>query len=267
MKKSNNLVAALIIGATFSGASIAADNGRSVNQELSDQRVKISKQMLQNKLYQAQLDGLQKQQEIKTIQDSLNGESSTSSGPSIVESAVQEDHSFKFNESLNEEDILSEGNNWKQSVGFIYQDDLDIGSSSGGGMMGNSAISDLTDSSQDLDFEEMLKQVASEAKTEITGDEAVDAASGDLNSVNDFKLIGVELSKLNIYEDEKKASLKVSYITNNGYQKIRGSKIVSVVEGSTFNVKGKVSFKVLSINDNGIEFENLTSGKKEKATK
>lgn len=263
MKKSNKLVTALIVSAMFSGSAIAASEGKSVNQELSDVRVKISKQMLENKLYQAQLDGLQKQKEIQGIKDSLDGVSSTSSGRGVKNEVVAEDHTFKFNEAIHEEDILSEGNNWKQSVGFIYQDDLDIGGS--GSISIDSPIDELTNFETDLDFEKMLKEVANESGSDNDEDENVQGES--LSNVNDFKLISVELSKLNIYEDKRKGSVKVNYITNNGYQKIRGSKIVNVVEGSSFNIKGKAYFEILSINDTGIEYKNIKTGEIKKATR
>lgn len=268
MKKYNTkLVAALALTATFSSGAYAV--GKSVNQELSDVRTQISKQMLENKLYQAQLDGLQKQQEIKKIQNSLDGVSSTSSSSSRpVE--IEEDHSFKFNNSIHEEDILSENNNWEQNVGFIYQDDIMLGGMNNKNITSNDAIGSLTED-DDIDFAEMLDKVAAQANEDLddstASSENSESSSESLSSLNEFKLISVDLQKLDIYDDKRKASVKVNYITNNGYQKIKGSKIISVSEGSSFNVKGKNSFEVLSITDSGVKYKNLTNGQEGFATR
>lgn len=265
MKKYNTkLVAALALTATFSSGAYAV--GKSVNQELSDVRTQISKQMLENKLYQAQLDGLQKQQEIQKIQNSLDGVSST--GPSSARPVeIQEDHSFKFNESIHDEDILSEDNNWEQNVGFIYQDDIMLGGMNNKSITSNDAIGSLTED-DDLDFAEMLDKVAAQANEDLDDSASSSESSAEsLSSLNEFKLISVELQKLDIYDNERKASVKVNYITNNGYQKIKGSKIISVSEGSSFNVKGKNSFEVLSITDSGVKYKNLTNGQEGFATR
>lgn len=269
MKKYNTFTATLILGAIFSGNVMAEST--SPNEGLSEIRIKMSQQILENNLAQAKLDGLQKQVEIQALKQQLDNISSTTSVTANQDVKKDEDHSFQFNETIHEEDILSQGNDWKQNVGFVYQDDLDIGMSNNSGMpskvsLPDSPVVDLT-KSEDLDFEAMLQKVTEESKdAEKTVDE-VGSYNENMSDINDFKLINVELNKLVIYGDEKKASLKVNYMTNNGYQKIRGSKIVDVNIGSNFNVKNKVSFNVIDINTKGVELKNDNLEKSEFITR
>jgi len=76
-----------------------------------------------------------------------------------------------------------------------------------------------------------------------------------------FNLVSVELSKLTVFEDQKNAEVKVNYLTNNGYQTIKGAKYSKVTVGKVFDVKGNVSFEVMDISENGVKLKNLNTEK------
>lgn len=241
------LTAILISGALATGNVMANEDG-SINKQLSSVRTDISVQILQNKLYDAELEGLKKQKQIKDLKDSLIDVDTKTIAPSLK---VDRDVSLKFDESLNEEDILSQNNDWEQNVGFVYQDDISLGSDS-------NDLSSLTSSESSEDFSELLNETLDELSEE---DENVEASVATTFQSASFNLVSLELNKLTVFEDQKNAEVKVNYVTNNGYQTIKGAKFSKVTVGKIFDVKGNVSFEVLEINENGVKLKNLNTEK------
>lgn len=256
MRKYNTI--AIMIASAMSFSSFAAENDNSIesgnlNKQLSDQRIAISLQMMENKKLDAELEGLRKQKEIKQIEDELEGGLDVKNTATKTQQDV--DYSVRFDETLNDEDVLSENNNWEQNVGFVYQDDvnLSIGNSS-------SPIGSLTDASapKDESFEKLIKEAMdnideTEKDTESSLNEQKSLVS------DDFKLTGLSLSKLTLYGDTKEAEVKASFLVNNGFQKISGSKIVKVTEGKSFDVKNRAFFQVKEITETGVSLYNPES--------
>lgn len=241
------LTAILISGALATGNVMANEDG-SINKQLSSVRTDISVQILQNKLYDAELEGLKKQKQIKDLKDALIDVDTKTIAPSLK---IDRDVSLKFDESLNEEDILSQNNDWEQNVGFVYQDDINLGGQS-------NDLSSLTSSESSEDFSELLNETLDELSEE---DENVEASTATTFQSASFNLVSLELNKLTVFEDQKNAEVKVNYVTNNGYQTIKGAKFSKVTVGKIFDVKGNVSFEVLEINENGVKLKNLNTEK------
>lgn len=241
------LTAILISGALATGNVMANEDG-SINKQLSSVRTDISVQILQNKLYDAELEGLKKQKQIKDLKDSLIDVDTKTIAPSVK---VDRDVSLKFDETLNDEDILSQNNDWEQNVGFVYQDDISLGGES-------NELSSLTSSESSEDFSDLLNETLDELSEE---DEKVEASAATTFQSASFNLVSLELNKLTVFEDQKNAEVKVNYVTNNGYQTIKGAKFSKVTVGKIFDVKGNVSFEVLEINENGVKLKNLNTEK------
>ena len=241
------LTAVLISGALATG-NVMANEESGINQQLSSVRTDISVQILQNKLYDAELEGLKKQKQIKDLQDTLIDVDTKATAPSVK---ANRDVSLKFNETLNDEDILSQSNDWEQNVGFIYQDDVSFGGE-------NNDLSSLTSNKTTEDFSDLLN----ETLDELSEDEAeTDSSTATTFQSASFNLVSLELNKLTVFEDQKNAEVKVNYVTNNGYQTIKGAKFSKVTVGKVFDVKGNVSFEVLEINENGVKLKNLNTEK------
>tara|TARA_Y100000588_G_scaffold341918_1_gene386311 strand:+ start:8999 stop:9757 length:759 start_codon:yes stop_codon:yes gene_type:complete len=245
--KKYKLTAILISSALATGNVMANEDG-SINKQLSSVRTDISVQILQNKLYDAELEGLKKQKQIKDLKDTLIDVDTKTIAPNVK---TDRDLSLKFNETLNEEDILSENNDWEQNVGFIYQDDI-------GFEGGNDDLSSLTASDNSEDFSDLLNETLDELSEE---NQEIEASSVSNVQSSSFNLVSVELSKLTVFEDQKNAEVKVNYLTNNGYQTIKGAKYSKVTVGKVFDVKGNVSFEVMDISENGVKLKNLNTEK------
>jgi len=245
--KKYKLTAILISSALATGNVMANEDG-SINKQLSSVRTDISVQILQNKLYDAELEGLKKQKQIKDLKDTLIDVDTKTIAPNVK---TDRDLSLKFNETLNEEDILSENNDWEQNVGFIYQDDISFEG-------GNDDLSSLTASDNSEDFSDLLNETLDELSEE---NQEIEASSVSSVQSSSFNLVSVELSKLTVFEDQKNAEVKVNYLTNNGYQTIKGAKYSKVTVGKVFDVKGNVSFEVMDISENGVKLKNLNTEK------
>lgn len=250
-----NLIATMIISSSLVAGNASAEDSTNINKELSEVRTDISVQVLQNRLYDAELEGLQKRKEIKDLKDSLEGSDTKITAP-IKKRNDNIDHSLKFDESLNDEDILSENNNWEQNVGFIYQDDVSFGSS---GQINNSnqGLPSLVEENDDEVFSKLIEDTLTTLEDEEDNEELNQTS---MNASN-FNLVSLELNKLTVFDDHKSAKVKVNYMSNNGYQTIKGAKISNVTEGKVFEVKGEVSFEVLEITEDGVKVKNLNSDK------
>ncbi len=249
------LVTSVLATSVLGTSVVSAEEKLSTNEQLSGVRQQISLQMLENKLKDVQLKNLEKDKEIKKVEDELNG-SSMGTSSTIIAPKEEKDLSYQFDNVVNQEDILSEANGWDQNAGFIYKSDLEFESNDL-----NSPISGLTnnETEEELDFEAMLQKVSEEASRNIEEDDQnaeMVNSTAPVADVNEFKLVGLELSELTIHDGEKEAGIKVNYFKNNGYQKIKGAKTVIAKEGTKFNVEGKASFEVISIDSYGVKVKN-----------
>lgn len=260
--KNYKIIALMVSSVLAAGAANAETKGAdnvtkqgNINKELSEIRAGISAQVLQNKLYDAELEGLKRRQEIKSLESALDGSSDISIPKSTINNVDQ--NILKFDETLNNEDILISDNEWDQNVGFIYQDTLDVSGKSSNA----SPISGLTESTPSVDdnlLSDMLASAIEEAEAE---DEVEETESEGFLDANMFKLTSIEVNKLVVKDDYKSAELKVSYITDNGFQKIRGAKITKAITGKVFDVKGEERFEVKEITKQGVVLINLKNKK------
>lgn len=244
MRKYNAI--AIIVGGVFAVSGSAFAQEHSSNKELSQTRTDISLQIMKNKLHEAELEGLRKQKEIQEIKDSLEGGSDITNTSKATQKANDVDYSVPWDEKLNSEDILTENNNWEQEVGFIYRDNENFSIGSNGNP--SSALIE-EDSSDDLSkiLEDSLDSIK-EAEEEA----AKEAEAASTISDSAFKVTGVTLNKLSLFDDVKEAQVKVSYLMDNGFQKISGNSISNVVEGDKFNVKNEAYFIVKTITEEGV---------------
>lgn len=250
MRKYNKI--AMIVAGALSFAGVANANeieSGNLNKELSKQRVEISLLLMENKKYDAELESLRKQQEIKQIQYALDGTGDVNNTATSTNNNV--DHSVQFDETLNDEDILSESNNWEQNVGFVYQDDVSISIPSS-----SSPVSSLTAGGEESqDFTKILMETM-ENINEEEKESAEDHSTPTSISNDQFKLTSISLSKLSLYDNVKEAEVKAQFLVDNGFQKISGAKIVKVKEGQKFSVKNEAFFKVITITEEGVELLN-----------
>lgn len=244
-------LAIIVSGVLAASAANAAEQG-SINKELSETRANISAQILQNKLFDAELEGLKKQQEIKEIRNALEGNVNV---PVVTKETTQKINTFQFDEELNNEDILSVDNEWEQNVGFIYQDTLDISGSTTASPIGS--LTETSTSADDSLLSDMLASAIEDAEAEA----ATEGETEEFVQTNVFKLTAIDINKLVVKDEYKSAELKVSYITDNGFQKIRGAKITKAEIGKIFDVKGEESFKVKNISKQGVTLVNLKNNK------
>ena len=262
MKNSINKLALIISTILVSSNAFAFDQTQhDENKRLSSIRTQISQQLLQNQLNEVKLKGLEKQKEMSNLQDVIDGVSTKAITPNVIQQQQPEiDRSLEFNNNITEEDILSKDNNWKQNVGFIYKKDADLNVGNINELVKPSPISALTENeNKDQSFEKMLTEIGTSLdknKGHSDDDEVITEIPK-----SEFKVTNLELNSLVIFENKKTASIRANYLSNNGFQKIKGARIISVKEGGIYDVKNAYSFKVISINNDGVKVENMKNNK------
>ena len=266
MKNYKKLALVTIIAATLPSVATANDTqtdsevSKTGNEVLSNVRTQIKQQLLENELKDVVFQGLKKERDISDIENAIENDANGFSNDSL-ENINQEkvDLTYQMNQNINDEDILSEEQDLNQNVGFIYEDDL--------GVQGVNFVEKINETQNDeIDFEDMLEKVSNDVEEDISNKELNKGSS--LIDLNEFKLINLELKKLIIYGDNKNVSLRVNYITNNGYQKIKGYKtFYNKKVGDIFNVKGEMSFEILEINDSGFKYKNVKNSEVKSITR
>lgn len=261
MKNSINKITLLITSVILSGQVFAFDQAQHEdNKKLSSTRTQIADQLLQNQLYDVQLKGLEKKKEINSLKEIVESTGSSITTKNQKNQAEPEvDRSLHLNTNIRDEDILSQENNWEQNVGFIYKDDIKLDEND----IKNTPIDGLKNVNNETDtsFEKMLEEIGTSLDKNKNNES--DEIPVDAIPKSDFKVTSLELNSLNIFNDQKSASIRANYLNNNGYQKIKGARIIDVKEGGVYDIKNAYSFKVKSISDNGVTVENLTTKKEQ----
>lgn len=237
---------------SFANENMAAHVEKSVTTEdLSQIRMKIQKEKLEQQWEQERLNKLRSKAEQAKIQEQMNG---TNTSVRIGNSNLPQDM------RANEEDRLARDQGLKQNVGFVYQSDLQNNNSNQDNNKSNSIIDALTgnqnNSGSNPDELSRVLQKFDDLKKEA------DVSS---KSVSEYVVtktfLGADISMLSIFDTEKSAKLKFTYMHDDGIQKKKISSIVTAYEGKTFTIEND-QYKVDTIDKDGVAILNTTTNEK-----
>lgn len=215
---------------TFANTNVDIDKDK-----LSQIRMKIQEETLNQELEQGRLNKLRIQQEQNKIKNEMN------SGGSTIN--TKNDYM-----KPTEEAILSKKDGIPQNVGFVYKNQIvepknttNTNNTSNDRKSGNpDEISNILKKFDDLKKEsDNTLKVATEYVVLKT-------------------LLDTELDMLSIYDGNKSAKLRFSYLHDDGIQKRKVITVVSVSEGKTFKVENDI-YKVDNIDSDGIVIHNTKS--------
>lgn len=237
---------------SFANENMSSPVERTVTTEdLSQIRMKIQKEKLEQQWEQERLNKLRSKAEQAKIQDQMDGTNSTIR---MGNSSIPQDM------RASEEDRLARDQGLKQDVGFVYQSDLQNSTSNQDESKDNSIIDALTgspsDSSSNPDELSKVLQKFDDLKKEA-----------DINSkgVNEYVVtktfLGADISMLSIFDTEKTAKLKFTYMHDDGIQKKKVSSIITAYEGKTFGIE-EDQYKVDTIDKDGVVIINTNTNEK-----
>lgn len=233
-------LALIISGLSFT--TIAAEKVVD-KEELSQIRLKIQKEKLNQELEQEKLNKLRIKQEQGKIEDQING------GSALIK---QEDEM-----KPTEEEILSREQNIPQNVGFIYKNEASTSKPQQSNNIldaltgeGNTASEDNPD-----DLSKVLQKF----------DDLKKESDSTLKMASEYvvvkTLVETELDMLSIYDGKKSAKIRFAYLHDDGIQKRKVITVVNVVEGKTFKIEDDI-YKVENLDSDGLVILN-TKTKKE----
>lgn len=237
---------------SFANENMSAPVEKSITTEdLSQIRMKIQQEKLQQQLEQERLNKLRSKAEQAKIQDQMDGTNSTiRMGNSNLPQDMR----------ASEEDRLARDQGLKQNVGFVYQSDLQNVSSEQNNNRSNSIIDALTgnpnDPSSNPDELSKVLQKFDDLKKEA-----------DINSksVNEYVVtktfLGADITMLSIFDTERSAKLKFTYMHDDGIQKKKISSIITAYEGKTFGIEDD-QYKVDTIDKDGVVIINTNTNEK-----
>lgn len=249
------LIAALSI---FSASTFAADKAAAQTpkkEDLSDIRMQIQKEKLEQELEKEKLNKLRLKAEQVKVEDEINGVSSSSANGEVNMPQINQP---------TEEEKLSKQNGISQPVGFIYTQEPVI------------TTTDKKKSSNILDaLTGKSGQVESEGSDELSKvlkkfDQLKKETDKPAALATEYtitkSLIETQLEMLSIFGDDKTAKIKFVYLTDDGIQKKKVANIVSVKEGRVFNVEDD-TFKVDTIDGDGLVLINMKTKEQKIITK
>lgn len=223
-------LALIISGLSFT--TIAAEKVVD-KEELSQIRLKIQKEKLNQELEQEKLNKLRIKQEQGKIEDQINGGSAL----------IKKEDEMK----PNEEEILSREQNIPQNVGFIYKNEASTSKPQKSNNIldaltgeGNTASEDNPD-----DLSKVLQKFDALKKE---SDSTLKMAS---EYVVVKTLVETELDMLSIYDGKKSAKIRFAYLHDDGIQKRKVITVVNVVEGKTFKIEDDI-YKVENLDSDGL---------------
>lgn len=228
MKKKSNLskitLALVLSGMSF--MTVANSNIDLDKDKLSQIRMKIQEETLNQELEQGKLNKLRIQQEQSKIKNEINGGSIQ----------LKED-----NMNPKEEDILSKENNLPQNVGFIYKSQQIENS--------NNVLEELNGKNNPDELSNILQKF----------DDLKKESDVTLKSATEYKvvktLVETELDMLSIYDGKKSAKIRFSYIHDDGTQKRKVITVINATEGKSFKVEDDI-YKIENIDSDGIVIRN-----------
>lgn len=235
MKTKSNL-SKITLALILSGMSFMAFANSNIDldkDKLSQIRMKIQEETLNQELEQGKLNKLRIQQEQSKIKNEINGGSIQ----------LKED-----NMNPKEEDILSKENNLPQNVGFIYKSQL-IEKENSTNRLDN--LNDVKNNNSDEISNILQKFDDLKKESDVT-----------LKSATEYKivktLIQTELDMLSIYDENKSAKIRFSYIHDDGIQKRKVITVINATEGKSFKVEDDI-YKVENIDSDGIVIRNMNN--------
>lgn len=249
------LIAALSLFSATTFAASKAETDTPKKEDLSDIRMQIQKEKLQQELEKEKLSKLRLKAEQVKVEDEINGVSSSAANGEVNMPQINQP---------TEEERLSTQNGISQPVGFIYSQEPVITTTTK--KKSNNILDALTGDSEHADTEgadelsKVLKKF-DQLKKE-TDKPAALATEYTLTK----SLIETQLEMLSIFGDDKSAKIKFVYLTDDGIQKKKVANIVSVKEGRVFNVEDD-TFKVDTIDSDGLVLINMKTKEQKIITK
>lgn len=259
--KLNGISIALIAAlGFFSATAFAAEKAAPQTpkkEDLSDIRMQIQKEKLEQELEKERLNKLRLKAEQVKVEDEINGVSS---------SAPNSEANMPQINQPTEEERLSTQNGISQPVGFIYSQDPVITTTTK--KKSNNILDALTgngehDESNTEGADELSKVLK---KFDQLKKETDKPASLQTEYTLTKSLIETQLEMLSIFGDDKTAKIKFVYLTDDGIQKKKVANIVSVKEGRVFNVEDD-TFKVDTIDSDGLVLINMKTKEQKIITK
>lgn len=251
------LIAALSLFSATTFAANKADADTPKKEDLSDIRMQIQKEKLQQELEKEKLSKLRLKAEQVKVEDEINGVSSSAANGEVNMPQINQP---------TEEEKLSTQNGISQPVGFIYN---------------QTPVITTTDKKKSNNILDALTGKSDHAEGDTEG---ADELSKVLKKFDQLKketdkpaalvteytltksLIETQLEMLSIFGDDKSAKIKFVYLTDDGIQKKKVANIVSVKEGRVFNVEDD-TFKVDTIDSDGLVLINMKTKEQKIITK
>lgn len=228
-------LALILSGFSFMSFAAEVSNKTVDKEELSQIRLKIQKEKLNQEYEQEKLNKLRIQQEQSKIENQMISPSISGTKENYMEPT--------------EEDRLSHEKEIPQNVGFIYKNDQTEASSP----KSNNILDVLTSEGEP-------NPNASEGGEDLSKvlqkfDDLKKESDSTLKVATEYvvvkTLVGTELDMLSIYDGKKSAKVRFSYMHDDGIQKRKVISVVSVVEGKTFKVEDDI-YKVESLDRDGV---------------
>jgi hypothetical protein len=258
--KLNGISIALITALSlFSVTSFAADKAADApvkKEQLSDIRMNIQKEKLEQELEKEKLSKLRLKAEQVKVEDEINGVNTSGNGEANMPQINQP----------TEEERLSTQNGISQPVGFIYSQAPVITTTDK--KKSNNILDALTGKSDhsegDTEGSDELSKVLK--KFDQLKKETDKPAALQTEYTLTKSLVETQLEMLSIFGDDKTAKIKFVYLTDDGIQKKKVANIVSVKEGRVFNVEDD-TFKVDTIDSDGLVLINMKTKEQKIITK
>lgn len=228
-------LALIISGLSFT--TIAAEKVVD-KEELSQIRLKIQKEKLNQELEQEKLNKLRIKQEQDKIEEQISG------GSSLIK---QEDEM-----NPTEEERLAKEQNIPQNVGFIYKNDASASKQTKSNNILDALTGEDTTNSSEDNPEDLSKVLQKFDDLKKESDSTLKMAS---EYVVLKTLVGTELDMLSIYDGKKSAKIRFSYLHDDGIQKRKVITVVNVVEGKTFKIEDDI-YKVENLDNDGLVIVN-----------
>ena len=228
-------LALIISGLSFT--TIAAEKVVD-KEELSQIRLKIQKEKLNQELEQEKLNKLRIKQEQDKIEEQISGVSSL----------------IKQEDEMNptEEERLAKEQNIPQNVGFIYKNDASESKQTKSNNILDALTGEDTTNSSEDNPEDLSKVLQKFDDLKKESDSTLKMAS---EYVVLKTLVGTELDMLSIYDGKKSAKIRFSYLHDDGIQKRKVITVVNVVEGKTFKIEDDI-YKVENLDNDGLVIVN-----------
>jgi len=248
--KVNGISAALAIALslTFSINSFAAEAAKNEikKEDLSQVRMQIQKEKLEQDLEKEKLGKLRLKAEQTKLTDQING-------VGVTGTAV--DANMPIVSQPSEEEKLAKDKDIPQNVGFIYKSDKAAEEAATvQSKKSNNILDALTGKEANNNGNDDLSKVLE--KFDQLKKESDSTLKATTEYVVTKTLLSTELGMLSIFDEKKTASIRFTYLIDDGIQKKKVINVITVNEGKVFKVEDD-TYKVNRIDSDGLVIENL----------